>query len=31
MQLLEKLHFNEKGLIPAVIADVADGKAMLYE
>ncbi|WP_347273398.1 phosphoribosyl-AMP cyclohydrolase [Candidatus Kuenenia sp.] len=28
MQLLEKLHFNEKGLIPSVIADVADGKVL---
>lgn len=28
MQLLEKLHFNEKGLIPAVIADVTDGKVL---
>jgi phosphoribosyl-AMP cyclohydrolase len=28
MQLLEKLHFNEKGLIPSVIIDVVDGKVL---
>lgn len=28
MQLLEKLHFNEKGLIPSVIADATDGKVL---
>ncbi|MCF6149594.1 MAG: phosphoribosyl-AMP cyclohydrolase [Candidatus Kuenenia sp.] len=28
MQLLEKLHFNEKGLIPSVIADAIDGKVL---
>ncbi len=28
MQLLEKLHFNEKGLIPSVIVDVQDGKVL---
>ena len=28
MQLLEKLHFDEKGLIPSVIVDATDGKAL---
>ncbi len=28
MQLLEKLHFNEKGLIPSVIVDIMDGKVL---
>lgn len=28
MQLLEKLRFNEKGLIPSVIADAEDGKVL---
>ncbi|MCF6157763.1 MAG: phosphoribosyl-AMP cyclohydrolase [wastewater metagenome] len=28
MQLLEKLHFNEKGLIPSVIVDEGDGKVL---
>lgn len=28
MQLLDKLHFNEKGLIPSVIVDVEDGKVL---
>ena len=28
MQLMEKLHFNEKGLIPSVIVDVQDGKVL---
>ncbi|MDR4509363.1 MAG: phosphoribosyl-AMP cyclohydrolase [Candidatus Brocadiaceae bacterium] len=28
MQLLEKLHFDEKGLIPSIIADVSDGKVL---
>lgn len=28
MQLLEKLHFNEKGLIPSVIVDITDGKVL---
>jgi len=28
MLLLEKLHFNEKGLIPAVIVDATEGKVL---
>lgn len=28
MQLLDKLHFNEKGLIPSVIIDEQDGKVL---
>src|SRR3989304_7779194 len=28
MQLLEKLRFNEKGLIPSVVVDVLDGKML---
>ncbi|MBE7445201.1 MAG: phosphoribosyl-AMP cyclohydrolase [Planctomycetia bacterium] len=28
MQLLDKLHFNEKGLIPSVIVDAVDGKVL---
>ena len=28
MQLMEKLHFNEKGLIPSVIVDAQDGKVL---
>ena len=28
MQLLEKLRFDEKGLIPSVIVDVLDGKVL---
>ena len=28
MQLLDKLHFNEKGLIPSVIVDALDGKVL---
>src|SRR3990172_2513029 len=30
MQLMEKLHFNEKGLIPSVIVDVQDGKVLVF-
>ncbi len=28
MQLLDKLHFNEKGLIPSVIVDYQDGQVL---
>lgn len=28
MQLMEKLHFDEKGLIPSVIVDAQDGKVL---
>ena len=28
MQLLEKLHFDEKGLIPSVIVDAEDSKVL---